>query len=279
MTSLMRLGKYHGLGNDFLVLLDPAGSVSVSADFVRALCHRTRGAGADGLIRASRDRASGRIRMELYNSDGTQAEMSGNGIRCLAHALLDAGWVLPGRFEIDTAAGTRALVVRSSISGLATVEVDMGQVLTGPPHLPETMARPPARAVGVEVGNPHLVILVEQAYELSALPIERLGPSFEIARPGGQNVEWVRVVSPEEIEVRIWERGAGVTEACGSGSVAAAAACRYWGMTSSRVMVHNPGGDLEVILAPAGAKLVGPSARVGTFEIAGELLERMGVLV
>jgi diaminopimelate epimerase len=261
------LFKYEGLGNDFLVLLDPLGTSPLSADLARAVCDRHRGLGADGLLRAGPAPSSGEsFTFELRNADGTEAEMSGNGLRCLAHAALDEGWVdvAPGdSFDVLTPAGRRRVTLHRRSAACAWSSTEMGR--------PEVSGDAGRCNVGhgqlfVDVGNPHLVVL---GPDPGTVDVAALGPllSAQAGRSsGGVNVEFVALgPGPDELTMRVWERGVGETQACGTGSVAAATALHYWGRVGSKVTVNQPGGPAEVELRPDGAAVLsGPSRRVAS---------------
>ena len=248
---MIRLEKYHGLGNDFLVLLDLGDRCKVDAAAVRALCDRHRGVGADGVIRVTLgpERPSergARPTMELFNADGSRAEMSGNGIRCLAMAMVDAGLSGP-RMVVHTDAGDKEVTVDDD--GWASV--DMG------------MAKIDAKDVGlafVDMGNPHTVVEVE---DLSKLAIARRAAEWT-----GRNVEFV-VIGPgtDEVSMRVWERGVGETLACGTGACAAAAAAFVWGRVGHHVTVHQPGGAATVRLESNTIVLSGPADHIATVEV------------
>jgi diaminopimelate epimerase len=274
--------KYQALGNDFLVFLDPSevpGADEVEAAFVVAVCDRHRGVGADGIL-VARPASAGEnalpvdgrvpdVRLELRNSDGGRAETSGNGIRCLALAFVDAG-VVPGPdVLVATDAGPRLVTVLARNGcGSAMVRTEMGTVGVGEAE------RAPLLGAGfearqVDVGNPHLVLMGDS---LEGVEIADVGRALEGARPGGQNVEIVAPDGSGGLDLVVWERGAGLTEACGTGSCAAAAAARAAGLVGDRVDVHNPGGTVTVELSgDARAPLVwlsGPARRV----LRGELV-------
>ena len=262
--------KHEGAGNDFIVVLDPSDTLHLSVGQVRLLCDRRRGIGADGIIRVGPGRQGCDLSMELRNADGGEAEMSGNGIRCLAQAAVDAALVAPPRFTVATKGGRRTVdFVAGEVPGWARASVDMGPVRLGPDQ-PQDFADRKARTV--DVGNPHLVLC---GPEVASVDIAVLGPQLQSAFTGGINVEWISVVSDgdgELLDLRVWERGAGETLACGTGSVAAAAAARAWGVLdgSGPVRVRNPGGTLEVTLG-AGAEdpafLAGPVRKVADIDI------------
>jgi diaminopimelate epimerase len=262
--------KHEGAGNDFLVVVDPDDRLRLSVAQVRLLTDRHRGIGADGIIvvRAGRDGAD--LSMELRNADGGEAEMSGNGIRCLAQAAVDAGLVTPPRFTVSTAGGRRSVeFVAGESPGWAKASVDMGAVSLGPDQPQDFEDR---RARTVDVGNPHLVLL---GPDVASIDIAVLGPQLQAAFADGINVEWITVAHDDDgplLELRVWERGVGETLACGTGSVAAAAAARSWGAVGGAgpVRVRNPGGTLEVVLGDGAgdpAFLAGPVRKVADIDI------------
>ncbi len=262
--------KHEGAGNDFLVVLDPDDSIRFSVAQVRLLADRRRGVGADGIIRVGPGRDGCDVSMELTNADGSDAEMSGNGIRCLAQAAVDARWVRPPRFSVATAAGTRTVEYAAGpAEGWASARVDMGPARLGPDQPQEFDDR---RARTVDVGNPHLVLL---GPDTAGVDVTELGPKLQAAFPGGINVEWITVMTDAEgdfLDFRVWERGAGETLACGTGSVAAAAAARSWDAVNRGdvVRVRNPGGMLEVTLGAdewATTHLAGPVRKVADVDI------------
>ena len=263
----MRLEKYHGLGNDFLVLVDLDGSQPVDAGLARAVCDRHEGVGADGLIRvtAGHGRPGGAdVVMELWNADGSRAETSGNGLRCVARAVVDAGVVTRPELVIATDAGPR----RATVDG-GMVTVGMGEVAVvertgqwddlGPDdaHWSEF----------VDAGNPHVVFGVD---DVGKVDLEQYGRAWDHHYPGGINVEYVTVGPGEdELTMRVWERGVGETRACGSGACAVAVAAeRHVGLVGGgRVTVHQPGGDAVVDLSGDTVLLSGPAAHVFTADV------------
>jgi diaminopimelate epimerase len=256
-ATRLTLTKHHGAGNDFLVVLDQRDEVDLGPGEVVALCDRRRGIGADGVIRVGPGRDGADLSMELRNADGSPAEMSGNGVRCLAQAAVDAGLVAPPGFSVATPAGIRRVEYRRTEGpGHAWASVDMGTPRLG------ALARPnlwEGNGRAVDVGNPHLVLLTEDP---GVLDLAQLGPNLAATVDGGCNVEFVAVgPGADQLTMRVWERGVGETLACGTGSVAAAAAARDWGLVGPTVRVHNPGGTLEVVLGRGEdepARLAGP---------------------
>jgi diaminopimelate epimerase len=266
----MRATKHEGAGNDFLVVLDPDDAIRFSVAQVRLLADRRRGIGADGIIRVGPGRDGCDLSMELHNADGGEAEMSGNGIRCLAQGAVDAGLVSPPRFTVATAGGRRTVdYAPGDEPGWANARVDMGPARLGPDQPQEFDDR---RARTVDVGNPHLVLL---GPDTAAVDIAELGPKLQAAFDGGINVEWITVGRDDEgelLDLRVWERGVGETLACGTGSVAAAAAARSWAALGDEgtVRVRNPGGILEVTLGAdeeATTYLAGPVRKVADVDI------------
>jgi diaminopimelate epimerase len=246
----LTLTKHHGLGNDFLVLLDTEDRYADAHEAMAvALCDRRTGIGADGLIRLGPE-----LRMHLHNADGSRAEMSGNGIRCLAQAILDFGVDGGPELEILTDAGVMRVTTTFDKQGhTQRFTVDMG--IAKVTDLEERRAE-------VDTGNPHLVLLVADP---ATEQLEELG-----AENPDVNVEVVRVDNPGNVTMRVHERGAGITQACGTGSCAIAAATRAWGLTGDRIVVHNPGGDLEVELRGDTAFLTGPATYIGRVEVSDE---------
>jgi diaminopimelate epimerase len=233
----MHLQKYHALGNDFLILVDRDGHQPVDAALARAACDRHRGVGADGFIRVAP--GPGAHRMELYNADGGRAETSGNGLRCVARAVVDAGWETGPSFTVLTDAGSRRLWLRDD----GQVSVEMGQ----------------ARLDGqrVDLGNPHVVVEVDDPGKLGKLDLAEEAMPYP-----GVNVEFVAAGrGPDALTMRVWERGVGETQACGSGSCAAAFAAHAWGLVGEQVTVHQPGGAVVVELADP-IVLTGPAEYV-----------------
>lgn len=264
MTTLT-LTKHHGLGNDFLVAFDPA--VEDLAALARTVCDRRRGVGADGLLIATAAEGYS-ARMTLYNADGSQAEMSGNGIRCFAQALAARRGDLCDQL-ILTAAGDRRVVLTAT-DDRATIDarVEMGDVTTlDEPAGWEQLGCHPDRPVAhLSLGNPHSVVGVDEVAAVDLLALGEQVPqvNLEIVEPGPE---------PDAITMRVHERGAGITEACGTGACAAAYAARSWGLVATAetaVVVHMDGGTAVVSFtddAPQRAVLTGPATFVGSVEI------------
>jgi diaminopimelate epimerase len=265
----MRLTKHHGFGNDFLVLLDDDTSHPLDADVARALCDRRTGVGADGLIRAApldmvADDAV--AAMELRNADGSPAETSGNGIRCLAQALVLAGWVDGPAIPIRTDAGRRVVTLHDrSDPRTYSLSVDMGVAhIAG--EAPEWAAGPIRRTLRVDVGNPHLVFDVGSHDD--EVDLVELGERVNAKEPGGANVHLLTGAGGDRIAIRTYERGVGPTPACGSGACAAAVAARAWGFVGDSAAVEQAGGTADVTVGGDGAVVLrGPATMVATVEL------------
>jgi diaminopimelate epimerase len=257
----LRLTKHHGAGNDFLVLLDPDDRRPLSAEEARALCDRRRGIGADGVLRAVSGTGAAALSMDLRNADGGVAEMSGNGIRCLVQAAVEAGLVPAGALVVQTLGGLRSVEYRSlPDAGLGYGRVDMGRAVLGA----ELGGEAPGDARWghhVDMGNPHVVLFGRPVGDDT---VRTVGAALERSVPGGANVEFVWPgPGPGELTLRVWERGVGETLACGTGACAVAASAHAHGEADRRVRVHSPGGALDVELGPTGIFLAGPTQKVG----------------
>ncbi len=284
----MRYSKYHGAGNDFLMVEDLEDRVTLTPELAAAMCDRFRGVGADGVIRVTRGRAAPFV-MELWNADGGRAETSGNGMRCLARLLLDRGLTSGPIIEVDTLAGVKRIEVTIEGAEMTGARVDMGQPkltrreipMTGPSDerfvdRPFPEAGDGYRAAAVSMGNPHLVLIGHA--DLAPLDLPRIGPPLERHPdfPERTNVEWVRV-GDDRLDVRVWERGVGETLACGTGACAVVVAASLMGLTDRRAVVRFEGGDLEVEWADDGrVYLAGPAAHVFDGELSPSWLDAMG---
>jgi diaminopimelate epimerase len=266
----MRLTKHHGLANDFLILLDPDGSHPLDPHVARALCDRRTGIGADGLIRATPAPGEDAVaRMELRNADGSTAEMSGNGVRCLAQALLRDGSTTGPIVPIRTDAGLRTVTVHAQLDEVThELSVDMGcPRIDG--EAPEWSGGSVERALWVDFGNPHLVLeLTASAPANVDAELLELGERVNVKVAGGANVHLLRPTADGGIAVRTYERGVGPTQACGTGACASAVAARTWGLVGDVVAVEQPGGTAGVTIGDA-VVLRGPARFVATVELPG----------
>ena len=260
----MQLTKHHGLGNDFLIAVDQI-ELDDPAAGARQLCDRRTGVGADGLILASTS-PDGPAVMILYNADGSRAEISGNGLRCLVQALArragDGAW----EGAVRTDAGLRrGWLEPTDQDRRATVRVEMGEVGPGPALDPTDVPVPVVadHVLTVDVGNPHVVVHVADP---EAIVLDQIGPEIERLVPGGINVHFVVPTSQGALRVTHWERGSGITQACGSGAVAAAHAAHLWGAVGADVTVQMPGGQARVLLETP-VLLEGDATYVATVEV------------
>lgn len=248
----MRFEKWHGIGNDFIMLADPDDRLTLSAETVKALCDRRFGIGADGVIRVAPGPDGTHLFMDYINSDGSVGEMCGNGIRCLALFAHEHQLAKGDELKIATRAGTRTVWIQDD-----RVRVDMGAPIFEPARVPVRWNGSDALHAKIElndqtleaavlsVGNPHAVVFVEEPDEVD---VPTLGPRIETHEmfPNGTNVEFVVVESPTRVRMRVWERGSGQTLACGTGAAAVAVASRLLGGADATMTVALPGGDLEV---------------------------------
>ena len=262
---LLTLTKHHGLGNDFLVAVDPP--VVPTADDAVRWCDRRRGVGADGLIVATSEPTAGDAdwAMVLYNADGSRAEISGNGIRCLGQALADHLGVAETVISVASDAGLRRLQIGAADGPTRQVRVDMGAPSPGPGDFDGWAATgiSPSRQVSIDMGNPHIVALVDNP---AGVELSVVGPAVESAYPLGINVHFVSVDAPDHITLYVWERGAGVTDACGSGACAAAVAAAQWQLTDGPVTVEMPGGSAIVEVTDT-VHLTGPTTKIATVTV------------
>lgn len=253
----MKFTKMQGLGNDYLYVWGPPPA-DVSDLSVR-LSDRHFGPGADGMIFiAPSNRAD--FRMWIFNADGSEAKMCGNGIRCVGKYVYDKGYTRKTRLTVETGAGLRTLKLHAENGRVTAAAVDMGVAAVAPE---KTLDLPEGETVciPVDVGNPHAVLFVPDA---EAAPLTTLGPAIERhpAFPGGVNVEFVQVTGPHSLRMRVWERGSGVTMACGTGSCASVAAAVSKGFcpAGEPVAVKLDGGTLTVTVGADGAvRMAGPA--------------------
>lgn len=242
--------KMHGCGNDFIFLDCLKGEISDLGKMAKRLCDRRFGIGADQLLTVHPSKIAD-FKMEIYNADGGQVEMCGNGIRCFAKYVYDHGLTQKKELEVETAGG----VVRPRLIG-DQVEVDMGEpILEGrkiPVNADGKIINFPLEVDGityqiccVSMGNPHCVLYLD---EVDHLDLEGIGPRFEYHPffPKRVNTEFVEILNPQEVRMRVWERGTGETWACGTGACAAGVAGTLTGRTERKLTVHLLGGDLLI---------------------------------
>ena len=256
--------KYHGLGNDFVVV---EGGAPMAPGRAVAICDRHRGIGADGVLGVLPARDGGAARMHIFNPDGSVAAMCGNGIRCVARHLAETR-ALDGEIVIETDAGPRTCTVHRGPAGVDSVTVEMGRArIEGSQEFVVGVER--VRTLRVSMGNPHAVILDGP----DASRAGALGPAIEALVPGGVNVGFGRAAG-SSIDLVVWERGAGLTEACGTGACAAAVAALHEDRLAGPgpVTVRLPGGTLEITVGPdLAVRMKGPAEKVfeGETELEG----------
>lgn len=269
--------KYHGLGNDFILVDNRHSSEPViTAEQAVEMCDRHFGIGADGVIFALPAQNGTDYTMRIFNSDGSEPEMCGNGIRCLAKFIADLeGSDAKTEYRIHTGAGVIITELRSD----GQVKVDMGVPRLLAAEILTTLAAPDAKVIDVPIevadkswsvtcvsmGNPHCITFVE---DVSAIALETVGPQFEHhqAFPQRTNTEFIQVIRRDYVKMRVWERGAGVTLACGTGACAAVVAGVLTGKCDRTTAVELPGGVLEIEWSEVSGRIymTGPAQRVFT---------------
>jgi diaminopimelate epimerase len=259
----VRLEKLHATGNDFLVVVDLDDALVLDAV---ALCDRHVGIGADGLIRILAGRDGADLTMDLTNADGSPAEMSGNGTRCLAWVAVTSGLV-PDDFTLATGGGRRTVhVTRDATGAVVAASVDMGVPDHGDADLAAAVDGARYAGDAVSMGNPHLVLFVDDP---AAVPVGAHGPVLEHDPrfPQRTNVHFAAVEGPDRVRIVTWERGAGATLSCGTGASASAAAARRRGVVGDTVTVAVPGGELRATFTSDGTVvLAGPVVHVATVQ-------------
>ncbi|NMB00960.1 MAG: diaminopimelate epimerase [Firmicutes bacterium] len=260
----MRFTKYHGLGNDFIFLEDFEGLLLPQGEFLaQKLCHRNFGIGADGLVLIVKD--AGLYTMRIFNADGTEAEMCGNAIRCMADYLLQEGLVSGQLLHIGSLGGTKEVRVEEGTyivdMGEPDFSTDLGEKIT------VLSQEHPWTIYPVSMGNPHGVVFVE---DLADLDFEFWGPRLESDPiwPNKANIEFAQVLSSNHLKVMVWERGAGPTLACGTGACAATVVAIKQGLVTGPTRVSLPGGDLSIEWGPNNrVYMSGPATKVFTGDI------------
>ena len=294
----MKLAKWHGLGNDYLVVEEAALPAPLTTQDIVLLCDRHQGVGSDGILLHCP--ATGAVpgavtRMRIFNPDGSESEMCGNGIRIFARYLEATGAVGLPEFTVETLAGP----IRPRLLGEKMVRVDMGLARFESANIDVTrLAAQPAggvvdavleaaglsyRFTFVDVGNPHCIIVVD---DLAAIDLPNVGAAIERLPlfPNRVNVEFIRPEADGSVRMRVWERGVGETQACGTGATAVGAAAVRLGLATSPVTVRLLGGELVIEVDAAdgeasGGRRVhktGPAEEIFTCVVSDELLRRLG---
>lgn len=252
----MKFTKMHGIGNDYVYVNCFEESVKNPAEVSKFVSDRHFGIGSDGLILISPS-AIADFRMNIYNADGSQAEMCGNGIRCVAKYVYDYGLTDKTEISVETLAGIKYLRLQVENGKVASVEVNMGAPILEPKEIPVAVEESPVVNVPVEVkgkiyhmtcvsmGNPHAIIFMNNVKDLD---IAAIGPYFEnhTVFPKRTNTEFVEVLDRNTVNMRVWERGSDETLACGTGACATTVACILNDKTENEITVHLLGGDLKI---------------------------------
>jgi diaminopimelate epimerase len=276
--------KYHGLGNDFILVDNRSASTPViTPEQAIKICDRHFGIGADGIIFALPGENGSDYTMRIFNSDGSEPEMCGNGIRCLAAFLAELEGVVPNHqspiaYRIDTLGG----IMTPQLMSDGQVKVDMGLPKLLASEIPTTLASDNEKVINrslqvanqtwdvtcVSMGNPHCITFVQDVAEI---PLEAIGPQFENhpVFPRRTNTEFIEVVSPDYVKMRVWERGAGITLACGTGACASLVAGVLTGKCDRIATVELPGGLLHIEWSEVDQRvyMTGPAERVFTGKI------------
>lgn len=248
--------KMQGLGNDFVITqVDSWDGADVLQPWAEKLCDRRFGIGADGLVCIGKDQDAD-LFMRIFNPDGSEPEMCGNAIRCVGKYAFERGWVGKTDLSVRTLAGTRYPRVKVAGGRVTSVTVDMGEPILQRARIPmagnggtvgvRTVTRfGDVEFTAVSMGNPHCVIFVP---DLNAVPVEEWGPAMENHEmfPAKTNVEFVEVNTRDDLTMRVWERGAGVTLACGTGACATLVAAVQNDLADRSAVVHLLGGDLWI---------------------------------
>jgi len=268
----VKFWKMHGLGNDYVVVDNRDGKIAEAelAALARRLCERRFSVGADGLLLASASTVAD-VKMRIFNADGSEAEMCGNGIRCFSKYCYESGVARKTELAVETLAGVKQAWLNVENGEVAAVRVDMGK-----PELERSRIQMVGEGTCINedlqvngerykvtclsVGNPHCVIFVDGVDDF---PVETVGPKIENHRlfPKRTNVEFAQVLNSAELKVRVWERGCGETLACGTGASASVVAGSLLGKVAGKVTVHVLGGDLQVEYADH-VFLSGPAVKV-----------------
>lgn len=254
----MKFTKMHGIGNDYVYVNCFEETVEKPSEVAKFVSDRHFGIGSDGLILIKPSKVAD-CYMDMYNADGSNSAMCGNGIRCVAKYIYDYGITDKTEVDVETAAGIKHIVLTIKDGKVEKARVDMGEPILKPELVPvvgkgNMLVNEPILVDGVEyrmtcvsMGNPHAVVFLEE--DVKALDIEKIGPKFENHErfPERVNTEFMYVIDRNTMNLRVWERGSGETWACGTGTCASVVASVLNGHTERNVLVHLLGGDLEIL--------------------------------
>lgn len=261
----LQFTKYHGLGNDFIIV-DTDAPAAWTAEQARSLCDRHRGVGADGVLLVGPPVAGARASMRVLNADGSEPEMCGNGLRCVALHLASADEKTQAVYDVSTGAGVLGCTVDRT-GRVPRIRLAMGQAKLAPEPLIFDAGGRRLSFDRVSTGNPHAIVF-DEPFDLTA--IDRYAPLVSASIAGGSNIEFVERIAPTRLKVVVWERGVGRTEACGTGAVASAvaAAARGFSPFATPVQVDLPGGPLFIEVSESlNTWLEGPAERVFQGEV------------
>lgn len=252
----MKFTKMHGCGNDYVYVNCFEETIENPSEVARFVSDRHFGIGSDGMILIFPSEIAD-FRMAMYNLDGSEGKMCGNGVRCIAKYVYDHQLTDKTRISLETLGGIKYLDLNIKDGKVETVKVDMGEPILTPADIPvnlsgDTIINEPVEVEGsiwnitcISIGNPHAVVFVD---DTKSLNLEKIGPAFEKHPifPEQVNTEFVHVIDRKTVDMRVWERGSGETFACGTGACATAMACILNGKTEDEVLVHLVGGDLLI---------------------------------
>lgn len=253
---MIKFTKMHGLGNDYVYMDAIHQKIDNKSELARFVSNRHFGIGADGLILICKSDIAD-FKMKMFNQDGSEAEMCGNGIRCVGKFVYDKGLTNKKTLKIETLAGIKILKLNVDKGKVDTVEVDMGEPILSPEKIPVLSKEKIAKNLKIKscdkifyftcvsMGNPHAITIVENVEKFD---VKKYGENIEINKifPNKTNVEFVEIIDKEHIKMRVWERGTGETLACGTGACATAVACNLNNLTSRHVFIKLLGGILEI---------------------------------
>lgn len=253
---MLKFTKMEGLGNDYVYMDAISQEIKDRSNLAKKVSDRHFGIGSDGLILICSSEVAD-FRMDMYNADGSQSEMCGNGIRCVGKFVYDKGLTDKTNITIETLAGIKTLNLYVKDGSVQTVKVDMGEPILSPNKIPVDAPVEPVTDLKinakdrdfvftcVSMGNPHAITEVA---EVDSFDVDKYGSVIEVESvfPNRTNVEFIEVVDEHHIKMRVWERGAGETLACGTGACATAVACHINGLTERNVTVQLLGGNLEI---------------------------------
>lgn len=255
-NKMIKFTKMHGLGNDYVYIDAIHQNIENESSLAQFVSNRNFGIGSDGLILICKSEIAD-FKMRMFNADGSEAEMCGNGIRCVGKFVYDKGLTDKTEVTIETLAGIKTLELHVKQGKVETVKVDMGEPILNPKEIPVISEEEPVKNLRrkardkeftftcVSMGNPHAITIVDNTKEFD---VETYGKILEVdnAFPNKTNVEFIEIVDKNHIKMRVWERGAGETLACGTGACASVVACILNELTDNIVKVELLGGPLEI---------------------------------